>query len=196
MTESDTDSTKAFSKIRTVINRYSNSINNRRLMVRGIDINLFDSIDVQSEDVSKEGSSGKIQGLMIPMALIFSMLMGGFYLAIEVTAGEKEKHTLEPLLSLPASRWSAVLGKFFALLIFCLFSLFLGIASCLLIFGILPIEKMPALFSFNIEIISKIILVLVPVAFFMAALLMLISSLTKSTHNGNQNYSRLYGCFC
>jgi len=181
MSESATDSDKAYNKIRTIINRYSNSINQRRLMVRGLDVNLFDSIEVNKTDVSKEGSTGRAQGLMIPMSLIISILMGGFYLAVEVTAGEKEKHTLEPLLSLPSSRLFLVLGKYFALLAFCLFSLFLGLAACLLVFGLMPADKIPSLFNFDTEIIAKILLVLLPLTILIAALLMVISSFTKST---------------
>lgn len=181
MTESDNDSDKAFNKIRTVLQRFGRSIDQRRLLVRGIDINLFDSVNVEKEDVSTEGSSGRAQGLMVPMAIIISMIMGAFYLAIEVTAGEKEKHTLEPLLTLPISRSKMVLGKFLALLAFCLLSLVVAIASFVVVFELIPIDKIPDIFNFNIELISKITIILMPLAAFISALLMLISSFTKST---------------
>ncbi len=181
MTESDNDSDKASNKIRTIINRYSNSINQRRLMVRGIDVNLFDSIDIEKEDVSKEGASGRAQGLLVPMAVIISMIMGGFYLAVEVTAGEKEKHTLEPLLTLPVSRWKMVIGKYLALLAFCLFSLAVAIFAFIVVFQFLPSDKIPDIFNFNLELVSKILLIMVPMAFSVAAILMVISSFTKST---------------
>ena len=181
MTESDNDSDKAYNKIRTVLERYGRSLDQRRLQVRGIDINLFDSINVEKEDVSTEGSSGRAQGLMVPMAIIISMIMGAFYLAIEVTAGEKEKHTLEPLLTLPISRHKMVLGKFLALLAFCLLSLVVAILSFVVVFELIPIDKIPDIFNFNLELISKITIILIPLAAFISALLMLISSFTKST---------------
>ncbi len=181
MTESDNDSDKAYNKIRTVLQRYGRTIDQSRLQVRGIDINLFDSIDVEKEDVSTEGSSGRAQGLMVPMAIIISMIMGAFYLAIEVTAGEKEKHTLEPLLTLPISRKKLVLGKFFALLAFCLLSLVVAILSFVVVFELVPSDKIPDIFNFNVELISKICIILIPLAAFISALLMMISSFTKST---------------
>ena len=181
MTESDNDSDKAYNKIRTVLQRYGRSLDRSRLEVRGIDINLFESINVEKEDVSTEGSSGRAQGLMVPMAIIISMIMGAFYLAIEVTAGEKEKHTLEPLLTLPISRKKLVLGKFFALLTFCLLSLVVAILSFVVVFELVPSDKIPDIFNFNVELISKICIILIPLAAFISALLMLISSFTKST---------------
>ncbi|MBT8142434.1 MAG: ABC transporter permease [Gammaproteobacteria bacterium] len=181
MTESDNDSDKAANKIRTVLNRYARTLNQQRLLVRGIDVNLFDSINVEKEDVSSEGTSGRAQGLMVPMAIIISMIMGAFYLAIEVTAGEKEKHTLEPLMTLPVSRNKMVLGKFFALLAFCLFSMFVAIISFVVVFELIPSDKIPDIFNFNMELVTKISLILIPLAAFISALLMVISSFTKST---------------
>jgi len=181
MTEADNDSDKAYNRIRTVINRYANSINQRRLIVRGIDVNLFDSIEIDKQDVSKEGASGRAQGLMVPFAIIISMIMGGFYLAIEVTAGEKEKHTLEPLLTLPVSRWTMVLGKYFALLAFCLVSLVVAVLAFILVFKFVPSDKVPDIFNFNFELVSKIFIIMIPMAAFIASLLMVISSFTKST---------------
>ena len=131
--------------------------------------------------MSTEGSSGRAQGLMVPMAIIISMIMGAFYLAIEVTAGEKEKHTLEPLLTLPISRKKLVLGKFFALLAFCLLSLVVAIVSFVVVFELVPSDKIPDIFNFNLELITKICIILIPLAAFISALLMLISSFTKST---------------
>ena len=181
MTESDNDSDKAFNKIRTVLQRYGRSLDQRRLQVRGIDTNLFESINVDKEDVSSEGSSGRAQGLMVPMAIIVSMVMGAFYLAIEVTAGEKEKNTLEPLLTLPISRKKMVLGKFFALLAFCLLSLVVAVLFFVIVFELVPSDKIPDIFNFNFELISKICIILIPLSTFIAALLMLVSSFTKST---------------
>jgi len=181
MSESDNDSDKAYNKIQTVLSRYGRSINQRRLQVRGIDTNLFDSINIEKEDVSKEGSSGRAQGLMVPMAIIISMIMGAFYLAIEVTAGEKEKHTLEPLLTLPVSRMKMVLGKFFALFMFCLLSLVVALLSFVIVFELIPIDKIPDIFNFTPELIAKISIILIPLAAFISALLMLVSSFTKST---------------
>jgi len=181
MTESDNDSDKAYNKISTVLRRYGRSLDQRRLQVRGIDVNLFDSINVEKQDVSTEGSSGRAQGLMVPMAIIISMIMGGFYLAIEVTAGEKEKHTLEPLLTLPISRTKMVLGKYLALFAFCILSLIVAILSFVVVFELIPIDKIPDIFNFNFELIVKISIILIPLAAFIASLLMVVSSFTKST---------------
>lgn len=181
LNESDTDSTKAARKLTSVLRRYDNSINQRRLLVRGIDVNLFDSIDIEEEDVSAEGKGGQVTGLMMPFLCIFSMIMGAFYLAIEVTAGEREKHSLEPLLSLPVSRNKLALGKYLALVLFCILSLAVILISFGVTFGLIPREKLGSLFTLGISQLSQSALILLPLAFLIASVLMLISSFTKSS---------------
>lgn len=181
LNESDTDSTKAARKLTSVLRGYSNSINQRRLMVRGIDVNLFDSIDIDEEDVSAEGKGGQVQGLMMPFLCIFSMIMGAFYLAIEVTAGEREKHSLEPLLSLPVSRNKLALGKYFALVLFCMLSLVIILVSFGVTFNVIPRDKIGSLFNLGIGQLVQSALILLPLTFFIAAVLMMISSFTKSS---------------
>ena len=51
---------------------------------------------------------------MMTYFCFMSMLVGGFYLAIDTTAGERERGSLEPLLSLPVSRAELIFGKMLA----------------------------------------------------------------------------------
>ena len=74
-----------------------------------------------------------------------------------------------------------VLGKFFALLAFCLLSLVVAVLSFVIVFELVPSDKIPDIFNFNFELISKICIILIPLSTFIAALLMLVSSFTKST---------------
>ncbi len=181
MNESDTDSTKATRKLTAVLKSYASSINQRRLQVRGIDVNLFDSIEILEEDVSAEGKGGKVQGLIMPFLCILSMIMGAFYLAVETTAGEREKHSLEPLLSLPISRHKLALGKYFALVTFCVLSLIVILISFGVTFNVVPREKLGSLFSFGLGHLFQSALILLPLSFLIAAVLMMISSITKSS---------------
>lgn len=181
LNESDTDSTKAYRKLNTNLKRYAHSINQRRLQVRGIDINLFDSVNIQEEDVSAEGKGGQLQGLMMPFLCIFSMIMGAFYLAIEITAGEREKHSFEPLLSLPISRGKLAFGKYLALVTFCLLSLAVILISFGITFGLIPRDKIGSLFTFGASQLFTSALILFPLAFLVASALMTISSFTKSS---------------
>jgi len=78
--------------------------NSLRLQHRGLDPTVFDSLDLVTDDVSNDGASGQLLASLLPFLFIVSMTMGGFYLAIDTTAGERERRSLEPLLGLPIAR--------------------------------------------------------------------------------------------
>jgi sodium transport system permease protein len=61
---------------------------------------------------STEQSAGSILGMILPFMLVVSLLMGTMYPAIDTTAGEKERGTLETLLTLPIRNHEMILAKF------------------------------------------------------------------------------------
>ena len=74
---------------------------------------------------SKEQSAGSLLGMILPFMLIVSLLMGTMYPAIDTTAGEKERGTLETLLTLPVRNTEIIIAKFLTVA-------FMGIISALL----------------------------------------------------------------
>jgi len=95
-------SAKEARKVGSVLNAYSQTINALRMQHRGIDPSIFNSVDVRLEDVSSDGFRGQILASILPFLLIVAMVMGGFYLAIDTTAGERERESLECCFSLPS----------------------------------------------------------------------------------------------
>ncbi|MFK7890238.1 MAG: ABC transporter permease [Granulosicoccus sp.] len=87
----DKDSVKAGRRIQTILNAYSQSINALRLQHRGIDPDTFKALVVNLNDVSDEGSEGLLLASLLPFLFIMSMVLGGYYLAIDTTAGERER---------------------------------------------------------------------------------------------------------
>ena len=57
---------------------------------------------------------GNMLGDIVPMLVIISIMMGAIYPAIDVTAGEKERGTLETLLTLPVTNFELIMSKFLA----------------------------------------------------------------------------------
>ena len=68
--------------------------------------------------------------------------MGGMYLAIDTTAGERERGSLEPLLSLPVTRDQLMLGKIAATCVFMALSLLLSLVSFYVALKFMPFEKL------------------------------------------------------
>ncbi len=76
---------------------------------------ILSPIDIKFVDIStKEESAGSMLGIILPFMLIFSLLLGTMYPAIDTTAGEKERGTLETVLTLPITNRQLIFSKFLA----------------------------------------------------------------------------------
>ncbi len=78
---------------------------------------------------SKEEEMGNVLGGAIPMMIIVSIMMGAMYPAIDVTAGEKERGTLETLLTLPVTNFEMIMSKFMAVAVIACVTAILNILS-------------------------------------------------------------------
>lgn len=177
----DKDSTKAARRISAILNVYEQTLNNLRLQHRGIDPSVFDSINIVQNDVSTEGQNGQLLASILPFLFIMSMVMGGFYLAIDTTAGERERQSLEPLLSLPLSRTSVVMGKYAATVCFVLLSSVLTALSIYTLFKFFPLEIMGGQVRFDGPSVTRAFFLVSPLIPFISAMLISVSAITRST---------------
>ena len=100
------------------------------------------ALNVDDIDVSTpSGRSGMLLGMM-SYFFIFALLMGGMYLAIDSTAGERERGSLEPLLALPVTRDQLMLGKISAACIFMALSLALSLVAFSVAIRFMPLESL------------------------------------------------------
>ncbi len=177
----DKKSSKASRRVRTILNVYEQTINSLRLQHRGIDPATFNALQVIENDVSSEGANGQLLASILPFLFIMSMVMGGYYLAIDTTAGERERQSLEPLLSLPLSRAAIVFGKYGATLAFVTLSSLLTAISVYTLFRVFPIELLNGQIRFDGATVTRAFLLASPLLFFISALLITVSAITRST---------------
>jgi len=179
--DGDKDSTKLARKVTTLLQAYERTINALRLQHRGIDPNVFNSLDISREDVSRDGAGGQLLASLLPFLLIMSMVMGGFYLAIDTTAGERERQSLEPLLSLPLKRRELVVGKFGATVCFVALSAVLTSISIFVLFQFFPTDLLGGGLNFDGQTIARALLVASPLIAFISAVLITVSAFTRSS---------------
>lgn len=177
----DKESSKQARRITAILNVYQQTINALRLQHRGIDPAIFNAISITENDVSSDGTNGQLLASILPFLLIMSMVMGGYYLAIDTTAGERERQSLEPLLSLPVSRTALVLGKYAATVCFVTLSGLLTAVSVFTLFHVFPIELMGGQIRFDGATVTRAFLLATPLLFFISAMLMTVSAITRST---------------
>ncbi len=120
---------RAMRRVAALISQYGSTIAQLRLTARGVDPSIALPIAVQTIDVSTPRSRAETVLGMLSYIVIFAMLLGGMYLAIDATAGERERGSLEPLLTTPIDRSQIVYGKILAACAFMLISLVLTLCT-------------------------------------------------------------------
>ncbi|MDE6686199.1 MAG: ABC transporter permease subunit [Lachnospiraceae bacterium] len=113
---SETDSQTAASMIEDMLEEYRQSLREERLIEAGLlPDDILYPISYEYQDMSSnEETMGSLLGYIIPFLMITSILMGAMYPAIDTTAGEKERGTLETLLTLPVRNLEMIMSKFLA----------------------------------------------------------------------------------
>lgn len=144
---------------------------------------------------SNEASMGSVIGMVLPMILITSILLGAIYPAIDVTAGERERGTLETLMTVPVRVSEIMTGKFLAVATIAVFSALLNLLSMLLV-GIYMFDSIRLMadseMTFNmLDFVPSVIIMLItlPVfALFVSAVCLCVCIFAKSFKEAN-NYS-------
>lgn len=168
------------SLLRSYISRYSRTIGLLRLQLRGIDPNIANPVATQEIDVSSPAARALTVLASLPYFLVLVIFMGGFYLAIDTTAGEREHGSLEPLLTQPISRAQLVLGKIGATAIFGGLSLAIFLVSLAFAVPFVPFQRIGMALEIGAAQLVPIFFLCLPLLLFAAALLTVVASYAKS----------------
>lgn len=164
----------------SLLEAYGKELGYLRLMARGVSPQVVNPLAIAEVDVSTPTSRSVLIMGMIPYFLIFSMLMGAFYVAIDSTAGERERGSLEPLLTLPLPRGQLMMGKLAATMVFSALSLGIALVGFSLSIGFVPLQQVGMVANFGADVVIASFLVCLPFVLLGVALLTLVASFTKS----------------
>ena len=159
---------------------YSAQIGAMRLQLRGVSPNLSSPILIKDVDLSTPKSRGLLLMMFLPYMLMITAFTGGMHLAIDSTAGEKERKSLEPLLINPVPRWQIMSGKMLATVIFGFASLTLTLISFRLALPYMPTGSLGIDLSLDLKTVLSILMVVGPVSVLAAALLTMLATFAKS----------------
>lgn len=172
--------------VQRALGSYSAQIGSLRLMSRGINPEVIRPIQVNMSDVASPEARNAQLVSMLPYLIIIFIMTGGMYLAIDTTAGEREKGSLESLLTLPVSRTQILLAKLAATAFFSALTLAFVLIGLAISIDYAPVDA----FNFAASP-SKLLIIFSNCLSFVAlgsALLILVSSFTKS-YKEAQSYS-------
>jgi sodium transport system permease protein len=167
-------------RARRLLEAYGGQLASLRLLVRGISPEVVQPVDVRTLDVATPaGRSLLILGMMTYFSFM-SMLVGGFYLAIDTTAGERERGSLEPLLGLPVNRAELIVGKMLATSAFMSISLLLTLTAFGIVLQFIPLEALGMSANFGPRVVLAMFAVMLPFVPLGAGLMTSVASFTRS----------------
>ncbi len=167
-------------RARRALQAYSQELAAMRLMIRGVSPQVMRPLNIDEVDVSTPSGRSAILLGMLSYFFIFALLTGGMNLAIDATAGERERGSLEPLLCLPVKRDHLIFGKIMAACLFMAISLSLSLTCFYFALKFMPLQELGMTPNFTPLAVVIAFLFLLPFALVGAALMTMVASFTKS----------------
>jgi sodium transport system permease protein len=180
MDQSKQSAQKNVGRARDLLQSYAHEIAALRLLARGVDPRAITPLAMEDVDVSTPESRAGMLLAFVPYFFLFAAIIGAFYLAIDATAGERERGSLEPLLTTAVPRSALISGKLAAVTLFSAVSLGLDVVALAWSQGLIPAAKLNIVVNFGWHTALATFLVTLPFCLLMAALLTVVASFTKS----------------
>jgi sodium transport system permease protein len=167
-------------RVRRVLAAYDRQVGALRLVARGVHPAVTSPLLVGNRDLATPESRFDFAQQMMPYLLILFGFIGGMQLAIDSTAGERERQSLEPLLATPASRESILSGKILATAAFALTGLAVTLFAYVMVFKFMPVGRSEMAMDIPVDAIWKLFVVIAPVVLLGACLLTALAAFAKS----------------
>lgn len=183
--EGETRSSLAASRLEGLLRERRAAVVRERLEAEGLSETLISPFRAARENVAPpERVTGVLIGGLLPYMLIMLCITGAIYPAMDLTAGEKERGTMETLLSSPVSRLTLVLGKFFVVFTFSMITAFLAVSVLGGMFwvAVSQLQANGVLLELSLSpfAIAGFLLLLLPMAAFFSAVLLAISVFART----------------
>jgi sodium transport system permease protein len=167
-------------RVKRLLLGYGQQIGALRLQLRGVAPQLASPIMLKDIDLSTPKSRAILAIIFLPYVLMITAFTGATHLAMDTTAGEKERKSLEPLLINPVPRWQIMTGKMLTTTVFAMASLTLTLVAFRIVLPLMPVGAFGMDLTLGLATLLKILVVISPVAILAAALLTLLASFAKS----------------
>lgn len=170
----------AMRTVHEALEQYREEIAHERLLGLGVHPSVLTPVQLDSVDMASPTDRAAHLLETLVMFIVVAAFICSMYIAIDTTAGERERHSLEPLLLNPVSTLSIVLGKFIATATVSALGLTL---TTVFVFGItaqLPLEAVGFRLLSGPRIMAGLLLVLLPLSLIAAATQLLVASFATS----------------
>ena len=167
-------------RLRTMLRVYTAQQGSLRIVARGLSPEIARPVRIAERDQATPQARGAALFAIVPYFLVFTALMGGMFLAIDATAGERERQSLEPLLTNPVPRGHILLGKLGAISTFSLTSVLLNLLAFTVAGTVLSrgVESFPVVMDLRFAL--GLLPLMLPLTLLIAALQVLVTAFAKT----------------
>jgi sodium transport system permease protein len=155
------------------------------LAMRGVSPDILNVVDVKERHLSRTADSGAQLKGGLSMMLMLTMMSAGLYAAIDTSAGERERGSLEPLMMTPVSSWMFALGKWMAVAVLTMLVVIISVLSIFPASILVRNETIRIMLQFSATELTLMILVLLPLGLMIAAVQIAIA-INGKTHKEAQ----------
>jgi sodium transport system permease protein len=177
---SQRDANTAVERVSQLVEGYARQQGAMRLVARGLSPTTAWPLQVARRDQATPQSRAVLMFAMLPYFFVITIFMGGMYLAIDLTAGERERQSLEPLFANPVARWKILSGKLAAICAFSTVSLLITLLAFALVGRFIPAEKVGMELDLGLHFAAYVLLLMLPVVLLLAALQSMVAAFAKS----------------
>ena len=185
--DSRTESSPAIRQAERLLRAFNRESGMLRMMSRGVSPDLTEPVKVGHVNTATPRQKGAFLLFLIPMFAILSPLLGGMTLAIDSTAGERERGSLEPLLANPVPVGQVVLGKWLAAWTFATLVATFTLGGFVIAASFYAQKRLAALMAFGTPEFIQFVAMVIPFAAMTAAIQMVICTYGR-TYREAQTY--------
>ena len=167
-------------QVRDLIRTYSQEIGALRLMVRGVDPGIVSPVGILNRDFSTRTSRAGMLLNTLQLILLMAAFFGGAGVAIDTTAGERERKSWEPLLVHPMSSLQIAGGKWMTVALFALVASVLSVLSTATALSFFSLEALGVDPKLTGAMQLSIVALQIPMVLFASSIQMLVSLFSKT----------------
>jgi sodium transport system permease protein len=170
----------AIRETESMLRNYNRQWGSQRLLLRGVAPTVGNPLNVESIDLATPQQSGAFLLFFLAYYGLFAAVMGGMAIALDVTAGERERQSLEPLLMTPVRPLELVVGKWLAVATFNALVVIITLSGYYLTLRFAPLPAVGIPFLFSARELAWFLIVLVPLIAMLPAVMLFMGARSRT----------------
>ncbi|PAJ74448.1 protein NatB [Pseudoalteromonas sp. NBT06-2] len=177
---SDKAMDSSIQRIKKSVDEYSRRIGHNRLLVRGVDIQLLHPVKLIEQDTALLSSNAAFISMLLGIYLLVAAFVSGLPVAIDSSAGERERNVLEMLLCQPIATIKIVFTKMTCASVVAATGVILTLGLTALAVSFVDLAQIGATFSLDFYTVMVLLALLLPICFFASSLQLFFAFQAKS----------------